>query len=82
MTCLPPDAAPPMRRFDPEQTFALRLRGRAGAGSAPQPLAGRLEHVMSGRTADFADADQLIAALARLAGPEPATPPRGDGPAG
>lgn len=47
--------------FDPERSFALRLRGPAA-----QPLAGRLEHVMSGRCADFADAAQLVAALNRL----------------
>ena len=66
---MPQPTPPPNGAFDPTQTFALRLRGGASGGTLLQPLAGRLEHVMSGRCADFADAAQLIVALERLAAP-------------
>jgi hemoglobin-like flavoprotein len=59
--------------MDPARTFALRLRDDGTA--APQPIAGRLEHVMSGRCADFTDAAQLVAALRQLAGSDMPSPP-------
>lgn len=58
---------PPPRGFDPGRSFALRLLDRGTDDPAAEPLDGRLEHVMSGRCADFSGPVQLVAALHRLA---------------
>jgi hypothetical protein len=43
--------------------YALRLHGSPQAGPG---LAGQIEHVLSGKRLDFADAAQLLAALEQL----------------
>lgn len=65
------DTPAPTRAVDPARAFALQLQA---ARDPARPLAGRLEHVMSGRCADFDDDAQLVAALRRLAGATSPTP--------
>lgn len=54
-----------------QQTYALRLRA---PGPDPSPLAGVIEHVISGERQAFANGDELLRALQRLQGRAAAPP--------
>ena len=49
-----------------ERAFVLHLRG--DAGGAEEPLAGRVEHITSGRTRHFDSLEELVAFLREVVG--------------